>query len=750
MYTYFISTSKSIIIGILIVLFNTTSCDCSPNNPNKGDEHGLSGSLVIEVQDAYLIGDQKTIIAVVSLDDNTKPALLEGFILQVYYTSGTGEFEFTTYKNNVASAETSTSINEKLTSLVRFTELASNNSPTNITFSIVPNADVIQANIQVKLLDKLGALIKECPVTWEEDKLLVYGLNKFVGNNQSRFMLADTFAAIDPTKITLEIKSNNAATFRLVKVDGSKSSDHALLSELLSTEDEQNRVTDPMYLELDNANANGQQSAVITFSVKQGTTLLAKRSVVWEQNGISIDISSDQDILVDQDVLNLKFTNQDEVVDTEKIQVKLTNDMGVKFRLGATLSGEAISTNLQTIIDQPQLTVSEEVNVGLQQIDNPNEVYDASLILELLDEKGDIICKHKLHWINREKLNVDEVEQWLNKLDRSKIQFNQQKGSIENNLEAEEYNTSLSMLRSIIDIRKQVQEIKGKLQKKIEQGKLSKLFTNRAIVVVNQLIADIDAFVLESIKKYEKHIGKLAEEVQRILQRAKTVELEQSLHKNLSEIYEDIIDMESLSYYVLALAKAINIDMDKAIGKNVKDTLQKNVEKSIRGMVELGKYFKNEAVSRIEPNDAFNNGAERARHLADKLTSIAVDLQENSSYAYECVAQAYQYTAEAMLITAKKETHFNYILQDAEYARNAANNAADAAWHVSTSLKDNNTANQAVKAALQAAIKAWQLALMTELISENNIPSSINGESTSSILKELKDKLKHYQPNVFY
>jgi len=741
MCTRFISTSKSIIIGILIVLFNTTSCDCSPNNPDKGDEHGLSGSLVMEVQDAYLIGDQKTITAVFSLDDNTKSTLLEDFILQASYTSGQGEFEFTTHKNNVVSTKKLTSINEKLTSFVPFTELRSNNSPTNITFSIVPNADVIQANIQVKLLDKLGAPIKECPVIWEEDKLLVYGLNKFVGNNQSRFMLAGAFAAIDPTKITLEIKSNNAATFRLVKVDGSKSSDHSLLSELLSTEDEQNRVTDPMYLELDNA--NGQQSAVIAFSVKHGTTLLAKRSVVWEQNGISIDISSDQDVFVDQDVLNLKFTNQGEVLDTEKIQVKLTNDMGVKFRLGATLSGESINTNLQTIINQPQLTASEEVNVGLQQIDNPNEVYDASLILELLDEKENIICKHKLHWINREKFDADNALQWF-RLDNSKIQFNQQKGSIENSFKAERYNTSIRMLKSIVDTKRQVQGIKDTLQNKIEQGKLSKS-ANRDIVVANKLIADIDTFVLESIKKYEEHIEKIAEEVQNILQRAKTAEIEQFLFGDLSEISKVIIDMESLSYKVLEFVKSINIDMDKAIGENVKDAFQKNVEKSIRGMVELGKYFKNEAASKIEPEDAFHDGAERIRRLADTLVNIAGDLQENSGYAYECAAQACQYTAEAMLITAKKETQFEYILQDARYARNAADDAADIALEVSTNLKANNPANQAVKATLQAAIEAWRLVLEKEKsMSGNTIPPSTNDGSNAHILKELQDKLAKY------
>ncbi|MHB9147940.1 MAG: hypothetical protein ACYC2U_06040 [Candidatus Amoebophilus sp.] len=740
MYTHFISTSKSIIIGILIVLFNTTSCDCgsnNPSNPNKGDKHELTGSLVMEVQDTHLIGDQKTITAVFALDDNTKPALLEDFILQVSYTSGTGEFEFTTYKNNVASTETSTSINEKLTSFVRFKELASNNSPTNVTFSIAPNADVIQANIQVKLLDKLGNLIKECPVTWEEDKLLVYGLNKFVGNNQASFRLADVFAAIDPTKITLEIKSNNAATFRLVKVDGSKSSDHALLSELLSTKDEQDGVTGPMYLELDNA--NGHQSAVITFSVKQGTTLLAKRSVVWGQNGISIDMAPDQDAFVDQDVLNIKFTNQGEVVDTQKIQVKLTNDMGVKFHLGATLSGKSINNNLQTIINQPQLTASEEVNVTLQQIDNPNEVYDASLILELLDEKQNIICKHKLHWINKEKFDADKVGQWFEDLHNYKIQFNQQKGSVENDFEQGKYNTSIPGLENIIDTKTQVQDIKDKLQNTLEPGKLSKLFTNRAIVTVNKLISDIDTFVLESIKKYEKPIEKIAEEVQNILQRAKTAESEQSLFKDLDEISEDIIDMESLSYYVLAFAKAINIDMDKAIGKNIKDAFQKNVEKSLRGMVELGKYFKNEAVSKEEPGDTFYEVVEKVGRLVNELVYIADRLKGNSGYAYGCVAQTYQYIAEAMLITAKKETEFKYILEDARHARNAADDAAVAALEVSANLKANNPANQAVKAALQAAIEAWQLVL-----SEDNVPPSTNEGSNSQILEELQDKLAQY------
>ena len=80
----------------------------------------------------------------------------------------------------------------------------------------MPDPGFNQATLKLELLNKPGTSIQEATINWTENKLVIESLNKFVGNNQVRFILRDeNMRFIDATNTTIEIKSDNATTFKL-------------------------------------------------------------------------------------------------------------------------------------------------------------------------------------------------------------------------------------------------------------------------------------------------------------------------------------------------------------------------------------------------------------------------------------------------------------------------------------------------------------------------------------------------------
>jgi len=153
-------------LTVLLLFLTTTSCDCSPNKKGTSIRNG---SLLMEVPDPVLVGNQKTIEVIFTLNGNSKATSLKNFILKANYTKGRGKLSYTTFKGRVSITETEVFLEKSIAELTSAKELLAGKGPIKVSFTIVPAENVTQATIKLELYDKLTNTIKDIDVKWKED-----------------------------------------------------------------------------------------------------------------------------------------------------------------------------------------------------------------------------------------------------------------------------------------------------------------------------------------------------------------------------------------------------------------------------------------------------------------------------------------------------------------------------------------------------------------------------------------------------
>jgi hypothetical protein len=497
----------------------------------------------------------------------------------------------------------------------------------------------------------------------------------------------------------------------------------------------------PLSLKVDNP--HGESEATVTVTINQGKIILVNQSVSWENQGVSLDINLknlvEKDIsFSDQAILTADIKNKGVAINTDKIKFRLVNDKGIKFKVGNLSASDIILTDLNSLVEKSQLAEKELASFTVQQVHNPQDVYGADLTLEFLDDKGDLLYKKELTWVDTRK--VQAIKETANKLDvieQEIIALEQLKVSL---LKENKYADLFSGVKNILIKRAYVQQISREFQN-IDPNKVPcklKAYIDNQIDRTDKLIKSINAYKQESIKFFQQGINEPLQRIAANIQAAKTIDI----NRFIQNMKADFNQIETFFYDISAKLGKPTEDT-KDIITSLKHIIQQIAEDISRDMVKLVKEFKNIAeIQTLDANESFRQGGYKAQQIANFLSANASDFDK---YA----VQAYQYTAEAMLAAAKKENKLDNILEDAKYALKAALKADFIARRFNENLKDNNSVNRAACAALQAAKEACQLADRKKLFEELELSSK--GETISGsrgggikIFDELSNKLKEY------
>lgn len=266
-----------------------------------------------------------------------------------------------------------------------------------------------KAEFNIHLIDQKSNQSDPISIRWQEEEIQIKDWHTLIANQEASFTLFNPIKEIEHNQFTIGLSSNNKATFTLIAKDNKECGSNSALDKLIGSGlTATNMKTIPIRCKLHKA--NGETKAQITIEVKRGPLVLAKQIVSWEASGISL-------LMVKQGDPSPYFQNQElgkialkcligTIQNTEKIRVRLTNDKNVAFKIGNWITKTTADTSLKTIINQDQLKQHETVYFDIQQ-DGAliPDLYNANIMLELLNEAGTSLTKIELTWRNEAKIN---------------------------------------------------------------------------------------------------------------------------------------------------------------------------------------------------------------------------------------------------------------------------------------------------------------------------------------------------------
>jgi hypothetical protein len=556
---------------------------------------------------------------------------------------------------------------------------------------------------------------------WEEEQLEIHGLNKFIGNNTATFRLVtpiNSFININTDDITIEITSDNKATFKLLGKKVKDAGTSALLSNLIDFIGD-----DSIGLQLDAA--NNEKNAHVTVLIRRNDVLLASQTVIWEAVGTSVYIKLPENyVFSDQNIYSINLINKGTIATTEKIKVRCTNDKGVKIKLGTTLIGDKIETNLKVITGQEELPKDIPVTINIQEVENPQHVYAADLTLEFLDEIGNIVGKVNVEWEDEKEI-LNHIFPLVDKLIALQAEFTHQEKNISDSFDNNKFDEFIKAIKEIFAISAKVIQTRNNL----ESLSLDKMNgTGRKCVSdklkdADRLIKDIEEFVPKYINACEDDVESLLEEIPfkieflnhpnfktNLKSYRKRQEGAERVKVKISEILYDFKKAHQYMVYITGLSSLFNNMEGIQLAEQLKITLQQTMQNNVADVIQIAEYFRQEAINTVDVDNAYDHGSAIVYEVAQGIMNIAefTGDKEYDKIFYMYAAQAWQYTAEAMLAVAEKENgHIYNIFHESWQANKAAEQAINAAAHISINTKDNNRANQAAKTAILAAIKTW-------------------------------------------
>lgn len=296
-----------------------------------------------------------------------------------------------------------------------------------------------ESAFKIKLIYKGEEHKSSLSLIYKQGEIEIRNLPKrFVGDNVVSFdIFNNTDADIQVPNYTIELVSDNDATFQFVteknSIEGNgpikTGKSVAKIDEVAFTIPDVklkgNSIIPKKYkisgIGFSIQNPNGQSKAEVMLQLKKGGEIVAvSEKILWEAEGVvlklSLGDSFEEYILVDNNIGEFKLKNEGNMpVNTEEVQVILTNSEGVNFSLG-NITGSNINTNLSKILAKMvPIAPNEVVLFNLKLSNDPRTIDKYGIDLEFkIQYKEAIIFNSKLLWSNQEK--VKKIKEQFNNI----------------------------------------------------------------------------------------------------------------------------------------------------------------------------------------------------------------------------------------------------------------------------------------------------------------------------------------------
>ncbi|ACE06654.1 hypothetical protein Aasi_1349 [Candidatus Amoebophilus asiaticus 5a2] len=355
-------------------------------------------------------------------------------------------------------------------------------------------------------------------VNWQEDNIKIQNLASFVGNNEASFTLCNNVAAIDPSKLTIELTSDANNSFTLIKADKTIGNNSMTLDQLIGTDQVAINVsTHPIRFRLAKA-VDSVDVDRVTITVKRGTTELASEQAKWKAEEASFEVRMENLVenrwFDDTTAIPITIINKGRTIKTDQIQIRLIHEKGIKYKLGnvsedkinislSSILGERISSEWTTIMPH---TFSLELDGIL-----PTDKYVAQLKLQVF-YKNDCLYTKDLIWINKHQFSqsFDVLKKEIKQL---QINFNTNKKDVQEFLKKNDYDNWFNRVSKIIadkeeakDIQIRAVDLVNKLNAEVQRNEKIQVETE-IIQVAEQIGVDADSCDLDAFEMVDQQIS---------------------------------------------------------------------------------------------------------------------------------------------------------------------------------------------------------------------------------------------------
>jgi hypothetical protein len=214
----------------------------------------------------------------------------------------------------------------------------------------------------------------------------------------------DTGADIQTSDFTLELESDNKATFQFIVEKHTIGNSKAKLEEVYRNQViKQNGGFGGVKFRIDHP--NGETKAGVVVKLKKGTqAVIVSEKILWEANGVDLRLEPSKPTT---GFSAFKVKNIGKIpVNTDDILVAFTNPQGISFKLGNVI-GTNINASLTEIVGTNSvIQIGQFVFFEIQLVDDPKSIskYGAVLNLELSDRSGNVLSEGEELWRNEIKL----------------------------------------------------------------------------------------------------------------------------------------------------------------------------------------------------------------------------------------------------------------------------------------------------------------------------------------------------------
>jgi hypothetical protein len=504
---------------------------------------------------------------------------------------------------------------------------------------INPNGEKI-ADFELVLSYKHKPPYAPLSISWKNDEIEIKDLNPFVGTNEASFTLFNSVAAIDPGQLIIEITSDNAANFALIKQDGSQSVNTATLDQLIGAATTPVNVkTAPIRFKL--ANPNGQDKSQVTVYVKRGTEELTRQTITWKAKGLSIQ--NDEVPFKDQDPFKLILKNTGDVVDTDKIKVKFINDKNVAFKIGNLSANATTDFSLSEIIDDLQLVKDKPIEIIIQQDAAViPDLYGTHIILELLDEAGTTLEKKDLVWGNITKMGADLIP-LDNALEAAGKEFNEYDQQAK---AAPSWGDRVEVVKKMVQLKATLEQLLDKINK-IDVNKvfeeLKDIIEEELIKVSERRIEGLEQNIIDYTQEFKNEIDKSVDNAEIIIQYLASATEVKVIDDNIVWLNKELYNMDYFFRVLEDIVSVCNIKEVEDMKEKAREMIASIEDKAESANEEAEKMEKGDTAYQIQNAATIEEGIKIAKNLYD---AAPLDVINGKIEAYKKALHTYRLVIE--------------------------------------------------------------------------------------------------------
>ncbi|ACE06653.1 hypothetical protein Aasi_1346 [Candidatus Amoebophilus asiaticus 5a2] len=377
-------------------------------------------------------------------------------------------------------------------------------------------------------------------IDWQEDQLEIKNLHSLVlvGNNEASFTLSNAVGPVNPKEFIIELSSDKDTQFSLIELNEKLPRSPSLEAinkickyatsnnrpirrlDTLIGDDEvaKNTPTAPIRFKLNKAIDRIDEDKV-TVTVKRGDIELAKQSVVWKAEGVSLQVTEQKNTrLEDNAKLEIPIKNVGRAVPMDEIRIEIIHGKGVCYKLG-NVSEDNINTTLDKVLGKSgssKLKQKDKVMTLNMEGKLSQEQYTANLTLKIYHKNDpEHIYIKEFTWINKQlfeqtlkrlEQEVNSLRVAFNKIDKNTYLSLQYDDSLRvNYAEWGKKAQELTVYKhKATRIQEKAANLIGRLDPKIQTEERDKVET-KIIEVAEKIKTDVDEYISSESQKVLEH-----------------------------------------------------------------------------------------------------------------------------------------------------------------------------------------------------------------------------------------------------